>query len=218
MLFAAVQEQLESNRRPARQSLRGARYLLQGLVTCGQCGYAYYGKALSRCSRRGRPRDYAYYRCLGTDAYRFGGERVCDNAQVRTDRLEAVTWHEVSELLREPDRLEQEYRIAAPAATARRSVAPAFSATRRLATFSSPITNSSSSRSSSSNANRATSRTAAVAIPWRVHPVRTQYPTFALQCSRSMRSSPTRPRKACESTRLIAKSYRDRPARLEWTR
>jgi hypothetical protein len=102
VLFAAVQGQLESNRRHARQSLRGARYLLQGLVTCGQCGYAYYGKPLSRCSRRRRPRDYAYYRCLGTEAYRFGGERVCDNAQVRTDRLEAATRHEVSELLREP--------------------------------------------------------------------------------------------------------------------
>src|SRR5262249_45677041 len=70
----------------------------------------YYGKAISLCSRRGRPRDYAYYRCLGTDAYRFGGERVCNNAQVRTDRLEAATWHEVSALLSEPDRLEQEYR------------------------------------------------------------------------------------------------------------
>jgi site-specific DNA recombinase len=109
-LFAAVQEQLATNRRHARQSLRGARYLLQGLLTCGQCGYAYYGKALSLCKSRGRRRDYAYYRCLGTDAYRFGGERVCDNPQVRTDRLDAATWHEVSELLREPERLEQEYR------------------------------------------------------------------------------------------------------------
>ena len=26
---------------------------------------------------KGKPRTYAYYRCLGTDAYRFGGERVC---------------------------------------------------------------------------------------------------------------------------------------------
>ena len=109
-LFATVQEQLETNRRHARQNLRGARYLLQGLVTCGQCGYAYYGKALSLCKSRGRQRDYAYYRCLGTDAYRFGGERVCDNPQVRTDRLDAATWQEVSELLREPERLEQEYR------------------------------------------------------------------------------------------------------------
>src|SRR5437899_11883864 len=109
-LFAAVTEQLEINRRHARQSQRGARYLLQGLVTCGQCGYAYYGKAISLCSSRGRPRDYAYYRCLGTDAYRFGGVRICPNTQVRTDRLDTATWHEVTQLLKEPQRLEQEYR------------------------------------------------------------------------------------------------------------
>src|SRR5438067_399868 len=89
-LFAAVKEQLETNRRHARQSQRGARYLLQGLVTCGQCGYAYYGKAISLCSSRGHPRDYAYYRCLGADAYRFGGVRICPNTQVRTDRLDAA--------------------------------------------------------------------------------------------------------------------------------
>ena len=109
-VFAAVTEQLEINRRHARHSQRGARYLLQGLVICGQCGYAYYGKAISLCSSRGQPRDYAYYRCLGADAYRFAGVRICPNTQVRTDRLDAATWHEVSQLLKEPQRLEQEYR------------------------------------------------------------------------------------------------------------
>lgn len=75
VVFATVQEQLEENRRHARQGLRGARYLLQVLVCCAQCGYAFYGKAISPSKRRGRPRSYAYYRCIGTDAYRFGGER-----------------------------------------------------------------------------------------------------------------------------------------------
>jgi site-specific DNA recombinase len=36
-LVAAVQEQWQENRRHARQSRRGARYLLQGLVHCHQC-------------------------------------------------------------------------------------------------------------------------------------------------------------------------------------
>jgi len=66
---------------------RGARYLLQGLVVCACCGYAYYGKPVSNRARQGHPRDYAYYRCVGTDAYRFGGQRVCTNPQVRTERL-----------------------------------------------------------------------------------------------------------------------------------
>jgi len=89
-LFEAVQAQLQENRQRARQGKRGARYLLQGLLVCAQC-------------------RYAYYRCIGSDAYRFGGERICDNLQVRTDRLDQYVWEEVCALLREPERLSQEY-------------------------------------------------------------------------------------------------------------
>jgi site-specific DNA recombinase len=109
-VFAAVQDQLRENQRHARQSCRGALYLLQGLVQCQQCGYAYYGKRLSPSARKGHPRAYAYYRCLGTDAYRFGGARVCQNTQVRTDLLDLAVWHEVSGLLAHPERLAEEYR------------------------------------------------------------------------------------------------------------
>ena len=109
-LFAAVQGQLEENRRRARQGERGARYLLQGLVVCERCGYAYYGKAISPSARKGNPRDYAYYRCIGTDAYRFGGERICSNTQVRTDLLDLTVWQEVCGLLEDPQWVEQEYR------------------------------------------------------------------------------------------------------------
>src|SRR5262249_53195839 len=109
-VFAAVQEQLQENKRHARQSARGARYLLQGLLQCQQCGYAFYGKRLSPRARKGKPRAYAYYRCLGTDAYRFGGERLCQNAQVRTDLLDLAVWQEVCTLLTHPERLAEEYR------------------------------------------------------------------------------------------------------------
>jgi site-specific DNA recombinase len=108
-VFAAVQEQLQENRRHARQSQRGARYLLQGLLQCQHCGYAFYGKPLSPSARKGRPRAYAYYRCVGTDAYRFGGHRLCPNTQVRTDRLERAVWQEVCALLAHPERLAQEF-------------------------------------------------------------------------------------------------------------
>jgi site-specific DNA recombinase len=109
-LFAAVQEQLRENQRYARQSRRGALYLLQGLVQCQHCGYAFYGKRLSPSARKGKPRTYAYYRCLGTDAYRVGGERICQNTQVRTDLLELAVWREVCALLAHPERLAAEYR------------------------------------------------------------------------------------------------------------
>ena len=108
-VFDAVQEQLEENRRRARTHQRGARYLLQGLVVCACCGYAYYGKAISNRARKGHRRDYAYYRCIGTDAYRFGGQRVCTNTQVRTDRLEQAVWRQIGQLLDDPERLVNEY-------------------------------------------------------------------------------------------------------------
>jgi site-specific DNA recombinase len=109
-VFAAVQEQLQENKRHARQSRRGALYLLQGLLQCHHCGYAFYGKRLSPSARKGQPRAYAYYRCLGTDAYRFGGERVCQNTQVRTDLVDLAVWQEVCTLLAHPERLAEEYR------------------------------------------------------------------------------------------------------------
>jgi site-specific DNA recombinase len=108
-LYAAVAEQLVENRQRQRQSKRGAKYLLQGLLVCGQCGYAYYGKPLSRSARKGRPRDYAYYRCVGTDAYRFGGKPVCSNKQCRTDLLDRAVWEDVCTLLAEPERVRAEY-------------------------------------------------------------------------------------------------------------
>jgi site-specific DNA recombinase len=47
---------------------------------------------------------------LGTDAYRFGGERICQKTQVRTDRLDLAVWQEVCTLLAHPARLAEEYR------------------------------------------------------------------------------------------------------------
>jgi site-specific DNA recombinase len=114
-LFATVQEQLTENRLRGRERQRGARYLLQGFLECQCCGYAYYGKKVSRSSAKGKV-PYAYYRCVGTDAYRFGGTRVCENKQVRTDKLDQAVWNDACELLRNPQLLRKEYerRLAAP--------------------------------------------------------------------------------------------------------
>ena len=114
-LFAAVQTQLTENRQRGRERRRGAKHLLQGLVGCACCGYTYYGKPVSRSSAKGKV-PYAYYRCVGTDAYRFGGTRVCDNKQVRTDKLDEAVWQDACELLRNPKLLRKEYerRLASP--------------------------------------------------------------------------------------------------------
>src|ERR1041385_6946507 len=54
-IIDAVQEQLAENKRRARIPEKGSRYLLQGLLVCAQCGYAYCG--LTNDERN------AYYRC-----------------------------------------------------------------------------------------------------------------------------------------------------------
>ena len=109
-LFEIVREQLSDNQTSARERRSGASYLLQGVLGCKHCGHAFYGKKLSHGARRGRDVTYAYYRCVGSDAYRFGGTRICQNKQVRTDLLEDAVWAEVMRLLNDPKCLEKEYK------------------------------------------------------------------------------------------------------------
>jgi site-specific DNA recombinase len=114
-LFEAVSEQLRENQERVRQQRRGARFLLQGLITCRRCRYAYYGKATHWKDRQGRMHEYAYYRCSGTDGHRFGGEQVCDNRELRVEGLDGAIWQTVCEVLEHPRRIAQEYQQRAHA-------------------------------------------------------------------------------------------------------
>jgi site-specific DNA recombinase len=109
-LFEAARSQLDENRRRKRERQLGPRWLLQGLTVCRRCGYAYYGKTAPRCGKDRSKGELRYYRCIGTDGHRFGGTAVCDNRQVRGDRLEESVWSQVRALLEDPERVTQEYR------------------------------------------------------------------------------------------------------------
>jgi site-specific DNA recombinase len=109
-LFEAAQAQLAENRKYKRERCCGQRWLLQGLTVCRCCGYAYYGKALLRCSRDRSKGQLRYYRCVGSDGYRFGGTAVCSNHAVRADRLEALVWEQVRQVLSDPHCVAAEYR------------------------------------------------------------------------------------------------------------
>src|SRR5215469_80413 len=108
-LFRAAHAQLEENRSRARQGRRRPGYLLQGLSCCAKCGYAYYGKTLRQLGAGRQMRDFLYYRCSGSDGYRFGGERICSNAQIQGNILEMTVWSEISKLLTDPQRVELEH-------------------------------------------------------------------------------------------------------------
>ena len=105
-MFEMVQEQLRENQRQSRLRPHGVKYLLQGLIVCKECGYAYSG--ISQRSGGGTG-GYTYYRCSGADRYRFGGQKLCSNPAVRADLLEPAVWQEVSGVLAQPDRVSEEY-------------------------------------------------------------------------------------------------------------
>jgi site-specific DNA recombinase len=100
--FARAQELLRENKvRARRRTIEPS--LVQGLVSCRKCGYA-----LSRTSTRSSARKIHYYRCIGSDAWRHLGGRVCDNRPVRQDLLDQIVWTEVIRLLEDPSLIQQE--------------------------------------------------------------------------------------------------------------
>jgi site-specific DNA recombinase len=96
------------NRRRNRQRLAGVRYLLQGLLVCSKCGYAFCGRWQPRYPRQ-PGHGYHYYRCCGTESNRFDGQRHCDARVIAVEALDAAVWAEVCRLLEDPARVLEEY-------------------------------------------------------------------------------------------------------------
>jgi site-specific DNA recombinase len=108
--FEAGRAQLVENKKRKRDRESGHVWLLQGLTVCRRCGYALYGKTGSRTRSYDKSKILRYYRCTGTDGQRFEGEAVCSNTPLRADHLEEVVWDRVKALLKEPERVADEYR------------------------------------------------------------------------------------------------------------
>jgi site-specific DNA recombinase len=101
--FARAQELLQENKiRSRRRTI--APSVVQGLVSCAKCGYAF-----SRTSTRTSARKIHYYKCIGSDGWRKLGGPICDNRRfVRQDLLDQVVWAEVIRLLEDPTLIQQE--------------------------------------------------------------------------------------------------------------
>ena len=95
--FGRVQQRLADNKRFAARSTK-VPSLLQGLAACASCGYGYYRTRTTTSSGK----KIYYYRCLGSDDYRYQGGRVCQNKPVRADYVDAVVWDHVAGLLADP--------------------------------------------------------------------------------------------------------------------
>jgi len=102
--FGLAQERLEDNKRLSSRRTTEPT-LLQGMVVCGTCGYAYY-----RTSTRTSKKKLYYYRCLGSDAYRHLSGPLCPSRPIRQDYLDEIVWQQVIRLLEEPELIRAEIR------------------------------------------------------------------------------------------------------------
>jgi site-specific DNA recombinase len=110
-LFEAANQQLVDNRRRYRQSRRGASFLLQGLLVCPQCGYAWCGQPrYGKKNNAQVDRPSGSYRCSGRMAAKHAGDQPsCTAKPVGTQQLDDAVWRDVCQLLRDPTRIEAEY-------------------------------------------------------------------------------------------------------------
>ena len=100
-VFEEAGKRMDDNRKRQRTRQDGAKYLLSGLLVCGQCGSAY-------CAHRQPGGKRFSYICLGRDKHRHGGTAICDNGSVQGVALNEHVWKEVCKLLRDPKQLEAE--------------------------------------------------------------------------------------------------------------
>jgi site-specific DNA recombinase len=94
--FERAGRRLADNKRYASRNTK-IPSLLQGIAACSGCGYGYY-----RTSTRTTNKKIYYYRCLGSDDYRYEGGRVCTNKPVRADYLDQLVWNHITALLTNP--------------------------------------------------------------------------------------------------------------------
>ena len=102
-VFEAAQARLARNQQWATRRTEG-EYLLRCLISCGRCGLAYH------VYNNGR---YAYYRCKGVNTLVMRGRaEPCGARQPPTDRLDALVWEDLCQVLTDPAVLDEAVRRA----------------------------------------------------------------------------------------------------------
>jgi hypothetical protein len=101
--FAAVQEQLKSNRAFSPRNLhREGEYLLRCLVSCGVCGRTMVAHSYGK---------HTYYHCAGNvDPVHSSRPRRCPAPLVYAPDLDQLVWKEISALLTSPQIMLEAYK------------------------------------------------------------------------------------------------------------
>jgi len=93
--FDAAQARLEQNKQLARRHNTTHRYLLRGLVWCGQCQRA--------CQGRTDHLGYSYYLCRGrVERLKPDASAQCTARYIPVADLDALVWRDLCQVLREP--------------------------------------------------------------------------------------------------------------------
>jgi site-specific DNA recombinase len=101
--FDIAQERLKSNKLRSQRNTK-VETLLQGMMVCSECGYSLY-RTYTETSAKNR---IYYYRCFGSDPYRFEGIRKCNCRPLRQDYLDDIVWQQIVQLLEDPTLIQRE--------------------------------------------------------------------------------------------------------------
>ena len=100
--FRRAGEQLKKNTWWSSRNNTKHHYLLRRLVRCGECGYKMCGVFEGK---------YAYYRCKkGRELLETHRETKCTSRSVRQERLDDVVWQKITELLKNPELIIEQYK------------------------------------------------------------------------------------------------------------
>lgn len=101
--FDIAQERLKSNKLHARRNTV-VLSLVQGMMVCSECGYSLYRTSSTTSAKN----KIYYYRCFGSDDYRFESGRKCTCKPIRQDYLDNVVWEQIVALLQDPALIQKE--------------------------------------------------------------------------------------------------------------
>ncbi|SHM24213.1 recombinase family protein [Chitinophaga sp. CF418] len=101
--FDIAQERLKNNKLHSQRNTK-VETLLQGMMVCSECGYSLYRTHTTTSAKK----KIYYYRCFGSDAYRFEGVRKCNCKPIRQDYLDNIVWQQLVALLEEPKLIQRE--------------------------------------------------------------------------------------------------------------
>jgi site-specific DNA recombinase len=102
-VFDVVQEKLKNNKVLSGRNTK-EETLLQGMMVCSECGYSLYRTSTTTSAKN----KIYYYRCFGSDDYRFEGGKKCSCRPVRQDYLDNVVWEQIVTLLEDPALIKRE--------------------------------------------------------------------------------------------------------------